>query len=226
MVTINILWWLRGRSCSPPQHRKRQRTQQNKRGNITLTLACSNPVAPHPHSPLLVTVQSPGYTQDEDEEKFHHINFNLKGSTNRENREHLNITHWKLNLLKSIDLAVWMNRWNREFSHVNFQKLTSTRAWNRHMTPMSLTWPGQVLQLSCDESEIGGWSDRRRWGVWRRNWDMDGTGLSHSCVGQQSYIDLSGLSEMSAWSLYRARWWIPRPIDFETHLTARCKSFL
>lgn len=54
----------------------------------------------------------------------------------------------------------------------------------KHMNSMSFTWRGEVLQLSRNEGQRGGWCDRRwRGDVWRRHWDMDGIELSHSLVG-------------------------------------------
>lgn len=108
--------------------------------------------------------------------------------------EHLGTGHKIWNFLKSflllsIAFTVLTNRRNREFSHfADFQKcncdafLQTTRARNKYVTPMSFTWHGRVCQLSSDEREMGGWSDQRRWGVWRRNPDVDGIGLCHSRV--------------------------------------------
>ena len=90
------------------------------------------------------------------------------------------------------------NRQNGEFSHFS-HRFSEMHLWcysrvrNKYVTPMSFTWHTHVLQLSPDESEIGGWFDQRRWGVWRR--DTDGIGLSHSRVGELTYIDLSGLCQ-------------------------------
>lgn len=67
------------------------------------------------------------------------------------------------------------------------------------------------------------------WMVWwsfKENTDVDGNGLSHSCVGKHSYIDLFIQRKMRVWSLFCARSQIPWWTDFVTDLTVRCQPFL
>lgn len=103
--------------------------------------------------------------------------------------------------------------------------LQKAKVRDERMNSMSFTWRREVLQLSRNESETGGWYDRRRGDVWRRNRDMDGIELSHSLVGRTPALIPATLGDgclisTSCQMLDASDDW------FETHLAVRYKTSL
>lgn len=135
-------------------------------------------------------------------------------------------TLWQLNLLKLTDIYWFSSLYKpmkKRFHMAILQKCSSAGALNNVSNVINLAWtsPPAVMWWDWDRWVVWSMTPRRLKEKLRNGWDWT---FPQPCWPALLYW--SGLGEKSAWALYCTRCWTPWPIDLETHLTARCKSFV